>query len=263
MNITPLKSTVSDNWFYLLDDGGQAILVDPIDSALAISEVEGRGLALRAVVNTHWHPDHVAGDDAVMRRFPQAELWVAGGDAERIEGLVESSISRRLKGGEEVNLGDSKWRVVETPGHTFGHVSLEADRALVCGDTVFGAGVGHCRTGDVRLLFATIRDVVMPLPDETVVYFGHDYRVRNLEFALTVSDDPVTRAALEHARGTAFAPPTVGAEKTYNPFFRVFDPDYVEIVRTHTPEVWTRWSQVAESPAETAFCVLRELRNSW
>lgn len=263
MTVTPLKSGVSDNWFYLLSSDGQAVLVDPIDVSVAVEAVESRGLRLLAVVNTHWHPDHVAGDDGVLGHFRGVPLWVPAGDAGKIRGLVAAPFDRLLEGGDEFRVGGEVWRVLATPGHTFGHVSLRGGGALVCGDTVFGAGVGHCRSGDVRALFGTARYVVMPMPDETVLYFGHDYLVLNLEFARSISDDDVTRRALEHAQSAPFSPPTLGAEKTYNPFFRVFEPDYVEIVRAHSPEVWTRWSETTDSPAETAFCVLRELRNSW
>lgn len=262
--VIPLKSTMSDNWFYLLVSGDSCVLVDPVDSIVAIEAVRSRGLELSAVVNTHWHPDHVAGDDDVCNAFPNAELLVAAGDQEKIAGLISTKATGLLKHGDSVKVGDSAWTVIATPGHTHGHISLQLGADFLCGDTLFASGAGHCRSGDPKVLFNTYEKVIRLLPAETQFYPGHDYAVRNLEFALSIQDAEPARGALEKARDVVgFRRVVLNDEKLVNPFLRVWEPAYQDIVRSHAPEVWKAWSQRTTSSEETAFCALRELRNSW
>ncbi len=262
--VIPLKSTMSDNWFYLLVDGDHGALVDPIDSAVAIEAVRSRGLELSAVINTHWHPDHVAGDDDVCEAFPKADLLVAAGDHEKIAGLISTKATGLLKHGDSVQVGESTWNVVATPGHTHGHISLQLGSDFLCGDTLFAAGAGHCRSGDPKVLFNTFENTIRQVPAETQFYPGHDYAVRNLEFALSIEDTAAAREALEKAgEVVGFRPVFLKDEQMVNPFLRVWEQAYQDIVRAHAPEVWKAWSQRTTSSAETAFCVLRELRNSW
>lgn len=262
--VIPLKSTLSDNWFYLLADGDSGVLVDPVDPAVAIEAVRSRGLKLSAVINTHWHPDHVAGDDEVSEAFPEAQLLVAAGDHEKIASLISTKATGLLKHGDVVQVGESVWRVVATPGHTHGHISLQLGSDFLCGDTLFAAGAGQCRSGDPKVLFTTFEKVIRNLPADTRFYPGHDYAMRNLEFALSIDETAPAREALEKAgRVVGFRPVSLKDEQVVNPFLRVWEQGYQDIVRAYAPEVWKAWSQRTTSSAETAFCVLRELRNSW
>ncbi len=263
--IIPLKSKVSDNWFYLIVDGGECALIDPIDSAVAIDSVTSRGLTLKAVINTHWHPDHVAGNDRVCAEFPNANLLVAADEQDKIAGLISTRITGGLAHGDVVNIGSSVWDVLSTPGHTHGHISLQSGYDFLSGDTVFAAGTGHCRAGDPQVLFKTFDEVIRSLPTQTRLYPGHDYAVRNLEFALSIEDAPATLEALAAAQKnlTGYRPVILADELAVNPFLRVWDEAFQDIVRSHAPEVWKAWSQRTASSSETAFCVLRELRNSW
>ncbi len=262
--VIPLKSTISDNWFYLLVDGDSCVLIDPVDPTVAIEAVRSRGLELSAVVNTHWHRDHVAGDDDVCKAFPNAALLVAAGDHDKIASLISTKATGLLHHGDSLKVGESAWAVVDTPGHTHGHISLQRGSDFLCGDTLFASGAGHCRAGDPKVLFHTYEEVIRHLPAETRFYPGHDYAVRNLEFALSIEDAEPTRSALEKAAEVVgFRSVVLKDEKQVNPFLRVWEPAYQDIVRSHAPEVWKSWSQRTTSSEETAFCVLRELRNSW
>lgn len=261
MTVVALQSRVSDNWFYLLASDGLAVLVDPVDAEVAVEAVRSRNLNLLAVLNTHWHPDHVSGDDDVLAVFPDAELWVPRDEAEKIADFVKTAPTRLLFGGQTFVLGQQTWHVVDTPGHTHGHISVHAGDAFVCGDVVFGAGAGNCYSGDPRKLYQTFADVLMGLSEATTLYFGHDYAARNLEFAKRFFDDDATAKAI--ATTGPFVPPTVGAEKRYNPFFRIFAEDGADRVRRVAPDVWATWQDGSRNEVETAFCTLRELRNSW
>ncbi len=268
MQIDWIASKTSDNFFYLIHHEGLAALVDPVDHATAIEAVQARGLSLAYVLNTHWHPDHVSGDDAVLAAFPNAEFLVPGAEADLIANLVQRAPDRLLSGGDTIPLGDATLGVVDTPGHTAGHVSFAFDRHLVSGDTLFAAGAGNVRFGgDPGVLFATFRDVLSALPDATTLYPGHDYLARNLEFALSLEPDraPV-QAALEAARAKperTLTPPTIGHERSVNPFMRFADPDLLAALEARHPDLVASTHAEHDDPHEVCFRVLRALRDSW
>ncbi|MEZ4460084.1 MAG: hydroxyacylglutathione hydrolase C-terminal domain-containing protein [bacterium] len=262
--IVPLKSTISDNWFYLLHDAGEGVLIDPIDPAVACEAVDALGLALTLVINTHWHPDHVAGDDAVLAAYPDAKLWVARGDADKIASLIASTPDALLSAGDTVPVGAQRWDVLDIPGHTLGHIGLRYGDEFVVGDTVFAAGAGHCRSGDPQVLFRTYRDVFTGLDGKIRMYPGHDYAVRNLEFSASILASQAVQDAAEQAKHRSeYVPLSLRQERLTNPFMRAFEPDYQAIVRDHAPDAWRSWEERGTSGAECAFCVLRELRNAW
>lgn len=262
--IHPLKSAVSDNWFYLLTGPRGAVLVDPIDPPVAIRAVETAGVPLVAVLNTHWHPDHVAGDDGVLEAFPDAMLVVPRAEVQKIRDLVRHGVDRVISGGDTVDVGGDSWGVIDTPGHTFGHVSLRRGSEVVVGDTMFAAGAGNCGSGDPKVLFATYDAVISRFEDGVRLYPGHDYAVRNLEFAASIARTDAVAVALASARQrSGFEPLHMGQERATNPFLRAFESDYQDLVCAHAPSIWESWRPRTHSKAETAFCALRELRNSW
>ncbi len=268
MQIEWLASQTSDNFFYLAHHGGVAALIDPVDHALAIDAVRQRGLELAMVLNTHWHPDHVSGDDAVLAAFPDALLLVPAAEADVIANLVERAPDRLLSGGDTVSLGDASLSVIETPGHTIGHLAFAHEHHLLSGDTLFAAGAGHVRYGgDLGALFHTFRDVLSPMPDATILYPGHDYSARNLEFTLSIQPDHApTLDALVVARArpdrTLF-PPTMGQERLTNPFMRAEDPHLLAALEQREPALLASLRADHHDPHEVCFRALRALRDSW
>lgn len=263
MQVEILKSTVSDNYFYLLHDGEAAALIDPIDSATAIAAVERSGARLDAIINTHWHPDHVGGNDAVLARFPDAEV-ISGPDHGQIS--TEHGVDRIVAGGDDVTIGSFTLGVIETPGHTAGHISLRHEDDLFAGDTIFVGGAGNCRFGgDPSVLFQTYRDVLSALPANVRFYPGHDYARRNVEFALSLEPE-LTAAKQMLARlqeRASLVVTTLGEEQRYNPFFRFGAPDLQSALRERHAQLWIRERESSQSDDEATFRATRDLRNSW
>jgi len=264
MQVETLKSNVSDNFFYLVHDGAIGVLIDPIDSATAIAAVEAAGVDLEWVVNTHFHPDHVGGNDAVLDHFADAKLC-AGADHEMISG--KHPIDRVLEAGVPFEVGTFGFDILDTPGHTAGHISLLSGGHLFSGDVIFVGGAGNCRFGgDPGVLFRTYRDVLAALPDATKFYPGHDYSMRNIEFALSIEPNrDETRHMLELARKATRAPvlTTLGEEREYNPFFRFDDPALQAALQSQHAGLWSDQRALSESDDEAAFRTARALRNSW
>ena len=273
MKIEVLKSQVGDNYFYLIHDDVVAALVDPVDGAQAVREVQARGLALKWILNTHFHPDHVSGNPMVLRAFPETNVVAGAGDADAIEAQFdargERGVDWRVHAGDEVELGGERFRVLETPGHTAGHVSFLLGRHLFSGDVVFTGGAGNCRFGgEPGSLYETFRDVLGPLPEDTAFYPGHDYAVNNAEFVLSIEpEQKEALAVLEEARkhrdaGELFQS-TLGRERKYNPFMRYDEEALIgRLERLHSDRLEEMRARSADD-GEAVFRCLRSLRDEW
>ena len=216
---------LSDNYAWLLRDASGAVgIVDPADARAVIAAIERLGGRLDLILLTHHHPDHVAGTDAVRARFG-AKVAGAASDARRLPRL-----DHVMAEGDTVALGDSRAVVIDTPGHTIGHIAFHFPEGgvLACGDTLFSLGCGRLLEGTAAQMFDSLRKLAA-LPDDTLVCCGHEYTEANARFALTVEPD---NAALQgraaevrslRAAGTPTVPSTIGTEKAANPFIRAPD----------------------------------------
>lgn len=249
------------NFFYIVaaPDTGEAIAIDPIDPELCLSTAKDKGLDITWVLNTHEHHDHIDGNDDVIAATG-AKLMGPHNAGSAIPG-----IDKGLRQGDVVKLGKSvELEVIETPGHTPIHISLlgQGDEPhLLCGDTIFNGGVGHCYSGDPNVLYATFRDKIAKLSDATRIYPGHDYIANNLNFTLDREPDNAdAKALLADVEGQDPANAlvtTLGLERKFNTFMRLDSPGVIAGVKEKFPEL-------PDNPsAEDVFLSLRKLRNDW
>ena len=213
----------ADNYLWLVHDrdSGETAVVDPGDAAPVLAAAEARGWRIGQVWNTHWHPDHTGGNQAVVAAG-QAILSAPAAEAAKI-----AKIDVALKEGDIVRLGNHVGEVWEVPGHTLGHVAFifrEAGVAFV-GDTLFAMGCGRLFEGTPEQMFASLRRLGT-LPGETVIYCAHEYTLSNARFAAAaepdnreIADRLATVEALR-ARGAATVPTTIALEVATNPFLR-------------------------------------------
>lgn len=210
-----------DNYAYLVIDEAtrQAGIVDCAEAEPVLQAVVREQVTLTAILPTHHHYDHVGGNEDLLRAHP--DLTVYGVD-ERIPGLTQ-----RVRDGERLQLGTLTAQVIFIPAHTTGHIAywFPDAQAVFTGDTLFAGGCGRLFEGDAAMMIASLSKLIV-LPDDTRVYFGHEYTEKNLRFARTLEPD---NAALreKHAwseaqmrRGGTTTPTTIGAEKATNPFLR-------------------------------------------
>jgi hydroxyacylglutathione hydrolase len=274
VEIEVIKSEVGDNFFYLISDGdGRAALVDPVDGEGAVRAVRRREEELVAILNTHFHPDHVAGNPRVLRDFPEAEVIAgeidAGAIDDQLAGGSGRGVDRRVRGEERIEIGELTLVVLETPGHTKGHVSFQVGEHLFSGDTIFAGGAGNCRFGgDPGDLFRTFRDVLRSLPVETRIYPGHDYAVNNAKFVLSLEPEQnearqVLEQAEQAARSGELFLTTLGREQRYNPFLRFDDPDLLRRLEERKGKELQAERERSETEEEALFRCLRTLRNDW
>ncbi len=223
-----------DNYSYLLVDRGRAIAVDPGEAAPVIAALEVNDLELVAVLATHHHADHVGGIGELRALLPR--LSVFGSEPDRIP-----EVTHPVAPGAKIEVLGVTGEVLDVHCHTRGHVAYRFGDVLFTGDTLFAGGCGRFFEGDARDMRAAF-DTLLALPLGTQIFCGHEYTVKNLEFALTIEpDNRAIAAKLEDARarralGQPTVPTTLAEELTYNPFLRSSRPELCEAVARKTEE---------------------------
>ena len=217
----------SDNFGVLVRDRatGVTALVDAPEEGPILAAIGRTGWRPSLLLVTHHHSDHVEANLALKDRFG---LRIVGprAEADRIPGIDET-----VAEGDAITLGEQTVRVVETPGHTAGHVSYHLPVAGVAftGDTLFALGCGRLFEAPPEVMFASLAKLAA-LPGETAVYCGHEYTLANARFALSV--DPgnarlkarADKVEALRAEGKPTLPTTISAERATNPFLRADDP---------------------------------------
>ena len=248
------------NYLIACPETGEALAIDPLDHGKCLAAAKRRGWDITQVLNTHEHGDHIGGNRAMIAATG-ASLLAHENAKDKIPG-----IDRGLGAGDTITVGKTvELEVLDTPGHTMSHVCLlsHTDQpALFCGDTLFNAGAGNCHSGGhPRALYGTFATQLATLPDDTLIYPGHDYIGNNLRFTLDREPDNGRAAALledvaDQDENHALVS-TLGLEKEINTFFRLHSPTVIKTLRQAFPDL------PDDPDPETVFLKLRELRNRW
>lgn len=216
----------SDNFGVLIHDelSGATASIDAPEEAPILAALERRGWTLTHIFTTHHHADHVDANLPLKARF-DAQIIGPALEAARIPG-----IDLTIGDGGDFTFAGRPVHVIGTPGHTAGHICyhLPEDHLLFAADTLFALGCGRLFEGTPLDMWTSLSKL-MELPDETLVYFGHEYTLSNARFALTI--DPqnaelqarVRQIEEVRERGGFTAPTTIGLEKRTNPFLRARD----------------------------------------
>ena len=218
---------LSDNYGYLVHDpqSGETVAIDTPDADAYLAEAEKRGWQITQIWNTHWHPDHAGGNEAIKAQT--GCLVVAPeGDAARI-----AAIDRTVEQGDIVALGAFEATVIDVGGHTLGHVYYYLPGAEIAfvGDSLFALGCGRMFEGTAAQFWDSLKRI-KALPPQTLIYCAHEYTAGNARFALHADPDNAELAAYvseieaKRARGEPTVPTRLERELATNPFLRADDP---------------------------------------
>ena len=218
---------LSDNYGFLIRDeaSGATAAIDTPDAERYLQELEALGWGrLDLILNTHWHPDHAGGNERL-----KAETGAEIRGPEEVRRIAP--LDAVLTGGDRVELGRTAFDVIDTPGHTLGHIAFHApgETLAFVGDTMFALGCGRMFEGTPDQLWGSLQTLAA-LPEETVVWCAHEYTASNARFTVTVDDRPETAVHAAHIftlrdLGQPTVPTTIGMERRFNPFVRARDAD--------------------------------------
>jgi hydroxyacylglutathione hydrolase len=217
---------LSDNYVWLIHDAesGETAAVDPSVGDPVLAAAEERGLRITQVLNTHWHPDHTGGNDAI--RDATGCTITGPAEAERV-----SKMDRIVREGDRVRVGGTEAVVWDIPAHTAGHIALyfENDGMIFVGDTMFAMGCGRLFEGTAEQMYANMQRIAA-LPDDVWIYCGRfaaHVDPENRDVARRLE----TTAAMRNA-GQITLPTTVAEERATNPFVRAKDVEEFARLRT-------------------------------
>lgn len=218
---------LEDNYGYLLHEerSGVTIAIDSPDADAILNALNSHGWSLTHLLNTHHHWDHTGGNTR-LKAATGCQIIGPEGEADRIP-----EIDRTVSDGEVLDIGNQRVEVIETPGHTLGHVVYYFPQigAAFVGDTLFSMGCGRLFEGTARQMWHSLQKI-MAWPDDTQLYCAHEYTQANARFAMRIEPEnpDLIRYAREvdekRERGESTIPTNLGLECKINPFLRANTP---------------------------------------
>ncbi|MBU2026173.1 MAG: hydroxyacylglutathione hydrolase [Proteobacteria bacterium] len=216
----------SDNLGYLVYGANSGMAIDGGAADAILSFLAERRLSLLYAANTHDHADHTSGNKALLVNSRTRLLRRAD-----------------LPDGCRMELDGEEIRIIQTPGHTEDSRSFYTGRALIAGDTLFNGTIGNCFSGDLEGFYLSIRKL-MALPDETIVYAGHDYVKDSLAFARRLEPENAELAAFLASYDPGHVFSTLAEERRINPYLRFNEPGIVALLESlglPRETEWVRW----------------------
>jgi hydroxyacylglutathione hydrolase len=236
MNLLPLPA-FSDNYIWLLQHQGMALVVDPGESTPVNHWLKENNHRLDCILVTHHHGDHTGGVSDLQREWG-AKVY---GPAKEKLGFEYQAMSQ----GSSLSWHGLNFRTIDVPGHTAGHIAYYAEPdnqtpLLFCGDTLFSGGCGRLFEGTAEQMLQSM-DKLAALPSKTRVCCAHEYTLSNLKFANAVEPDNlvlkdyISKCQQLRAQNLPTLPAELGNELQINPFMRTRKPSVINAVKKMAP----------------------------
>ena len=184
-----LLAEFNTNTYLLWDEVSlEAVIIDPAnESQILKKEILKLKLKIKYIINTHGHGDHIGGNDFFVKNFPKSKLCIHKEDALMLlypelnlsmywdGGVVSPASDIQFEGKEVLKLGENELKIIHTPGHSEGGISIYADDLLFTGDALFADGIGRTDLpgGDFEILKKSIHEKIFSLPDSVIILPGH------------------------------------------------------------------------------------------
>jgi hydroxyacylglutathione hydrolase len=240
---------LSDNFGVLIHDAGANVTasIDAPEAAAVKKALAAKGWKLTHILVTHHHADHTQG---IAELKAETGCVVIGpkGEAPKIPTLDE-----KVGGGDSLTLGGHRVEVIDTPGHTAGHITywIPDKKVAFVGDTLFAIGCGRVIEGTNEMMWQSLEKLAK-LPRETMIYCGHEYTKANAKFALTIEpDNAALKARAEEvdrllAAGQATLPTRLDHELETNPFLRPQVPSIRKRLGLEQAKDWQVFAEIRE-----------------
>jgi hydroxyacylglutathione hydrolase len=246
---THLFPCLQDNYGVLLHDpeSGATAAIDAPEAAPVEAALTEMGWRLTDILVTHHHADHTGGIAELKARH-RCRVVAPHGEAAKIPDVDET-----VRENDKVRVGRLEGHVLETPGHTAGHISyvFPTDKLAFVGDTLFSIGCGRVIEGTMEMMWQSLLKL-RGLPDDTRVFCGHEYTQANIRFAKTIEPVNPALAAREkkvdmlRAVRQPTIPSTLGEEKAANPFLRADVPAVAKSVGLAGQPAWKVFAEIRE-----------------
>ncbi|MEQ1638545.1 MAG: hydroxyacylglutathione hydrolase [Methylococcales bacterium] len=253
LNIIQLPA-LENNYIYIIHepDSGETAVIDPTLAAPVLEVLKPNQWSLKYILNTHHHWDHI-GANVELKQATGCQCAASVVDKTRIP-----AVDLTLKERDCIMLGALTIEVIDTPGHTLGHIAyyIPEANALFCGDTLFAMGCGRLFEGSAEQLWQSLQKL-KALPKKTQVYCAHEYTRNNGRFALTVEpgnsqlQQRMAKVVQQRQHNLATIPTSIGDELATNPFLREDSP----AIQQHL--------NMQKQPALAIFTELRRLKDSF
>ena len=217
---------LQDNYSYIIHDqsNNYACVIDPSEAEPIINFVKKNNLKLKYILNTHHHYDHVGGNERLKKEFGSKIIGFKG-DKHRIP-----LIDIELEDQEIWTSNNFEAKIFHIPGHTSGHICFHfyKNNFLFTGDTLFSLGCGRIFEGTYKEMFNSLK-VIKNLPEDTLIYCGHEYTKKNAEFCLKYDSnnneliEKIAQIKKSISKGNPTIPSTLREEITCNIFLKAKD----------------------------------------
>ena len=255
MLIIHMFPCLSDNYAFLVRDSatGKVACIDTPDATAILAEAQKLGWQIDEIWNTHWHPDHAGGNQAIEKALGTVSLG-----PDEVHTRI-SPLARIVRPGETITLGESRAEVIDVGGHTLGHIAFyfADDNVAFVGDALFALGCGRLFEGTAEQAWNSLSRL-MALPDATTIYCAHEYTAANARFCATIeTDNAALMSRIEEitqlrADNQPTVPTTIGLERATNPF-----------VRADLPSVRAAIGIAVDAPPYEAFARVRQMKDKF
>lgn len=246
---------LSDNYGFLVRDSatGKVACIDTPDATAILAEAQKLGWQIDEIWNTHWHPDHAGGNQAIEKALGTVSLG-----PDEVHTRI-SPLARIVRPGETITLGESRAEVIDVGGHTLGHIAFyfADDNVAFVGDALFALGCGRLFEGTAEQAWNSLSRL-MALPDATTIYCAHEYTAANARFCATIeTDNAALMSRIEEitqlrADNQPTVPTTIGLERATNPF-----------VRADLPSVRAAIGIAVDAQPYEAFARVRQMKDKF
>ncbi|WP_438726753.1 hydroxyacylglutathione hydrolase [Parasphingorhabdus sp. DH2-15] len=217
---------LSDNYGFLLHDeaSGETVAIDTPDASVYLAEAAAKGWTITQIWNTHWHPDHAGGNQAI-KDASGCNIIAPKGEGDKI-----ACYDRQIEAGTEFDFAGHKVHVIDVSGHTMGHIAFHIPDAGIAfvGDSIFALGCGRMFEGTPDMMWSTMLRL-RALPNNTTLYCAHEYSQANARFAehIDSGNDALKNYVQfideQREQGKPTVPTVLARELDTNPFLRADD----------------------------------------